>query len=385
MSSYIVSAESVTEGHPDKIADRISDAILDNLIQNDKNCRVSVETLISKGLCVISGEITTKAYAPIQEIARDVLRNIGYTDASFGFDYRSAGVLNGIGEQSCDVKIGVDKSNANIGAGDSSIVVGYACNETKEYLPQSVVFAHKISSKLTEVRKNGTLSYLRPDGKVQIALEYENKKVKRVHTIIISAQHSEMVTNELLIQDIKTEVINKVIPLKLLDENTIIHINPTGRFVVGGPTADTGMTGRKSVIDSYGPTIACGGGAFSGKDPTKIDRSGAYMARYIAKNFVATGLFEQINIQLGYCISKSKPVSIMIDTFGETNFSNEILINCITEVFDLSVSGIINSLNLLEPIYEQTTNYGHFGKSESVFNWEKLDKVGQIKEYLSEF
>ena len=384
MEKYTFTCESVTEGHPDKMADQISDAILDHLIKYDKNSRVSIETLISKGTCIVSGELNTTAYAPIQEIVREVIRGIGYTDASYGFDYRSAGVLNGIGEQSCDIQIGVNKDNENLGAGDSGIVFGYAVNETEQFMPLPIILANKLTYKLAQKRKDGVLSYLRPDGKVQLSIEYENSKAKRLSHIIVSAQHSSDVPYDLLKTDIINEVIKEVVPLELLDEDTNILVNPTGRFVVGGPTADTGLTGRKNIVDTYGGASPHGGGSFSGKDPTKIDRSAAYMARYIAKNIVASDICDEIVIQLGYCISQSDPVSINVDAKGSI-YTNEQIIESINKIFDLSVSGIIKNLNLLHPIYKQTAVYGHFGRDEIEFAWEKMDKVGEIKDYFRKF
>lgn len=384
MENYIFTCESVTEGHPDKMADQISDAILDHLIKYDKNSRVSIETLISKGTCIISGELNTTAYAPIQEIVRDVIRNIGYTDASYGFDYRSAGVLNGIGEQSCDIQMGVNKEGEELGAGDSGIVFGYATNETEELMPLPIMLANQLTKTLAQKRKDGVLSYLRPDGKVQLSIEYENSKAKRVSHIIVSAQHSYDVPNELLRTDIINEVIKEVIPAHFIDDDTTILVNPTGRFVVGGPTADTGLTGRKNIVDTYGGSAPHGGGSFSGKDPTKIDRSAAYMARYIAKNIVASNICDEIILQLGYCISQSEPVSISVETKG-SKYTNGQIADSIKSVFDLSVSGIIKQLDLLNPIYKETSTYGHFGRNESTFTWEKIDKVEQIRKYFSKF
>jgi S-adenosylmethionine synthetase len=378
----VFTCESVTEGHPDKLADQISDAILDHLLKYDKECRVSIETLISKGICIVSGELHTSAYAPIQEIARDIIRNVGYTDASFGFDYRSAGVLNGIGEQSCDISNAINKDGKYIGAGDSGVVFGYASNETEELMPLPIMLANKMTKALSQKRKDGKLSYLRPDGKVQLSIEYDKKVAKRVSHIIISAQHSSDVPYELLKTDLINEIVKDIVPPKLLDEDTKILINPTGRFVVGGPTADTGLTGRKNIVDTYGGSAPHGGGSFSGKDPTKIDRSGAYMARYIAKNLVASKICDEIVVQLGYCISASEPVSLSIDTKNSSIYSDEEIVDCIKNCFDLSVSGIINKLELLKPIYKELSCYGHFGRDEKVYKWEQIDKIDEIKVYL---
>lgn len=377
-NSYLFTSESVTEGHSDKIADQISDAILDYIIERDKNARVACETVISNGLCLITGEIKTDVYAPIQDIARDVIREIGYTDSSFGFDYRSAGIMSAIGEQSSDITTFMNNTNENLTASDQGMMFGYACNETKEFMPLAISLAHKLTAKLSEVRKNGTLPYLRPDGKAQLTIEYENDLPKRVHTVVISAQHKETVSQEILINDIIDDVIKEVIPKELLDENTIYHINPTGRFVIGGPQADAGLTGRKIIVDTYGGACPHGGGAFSGKDPTKVDRSGAYMCRYIAKNLVAAKICDKVTIQLSYAINIKKPISIMVDTHNSSKYSNKKIENVITELFDLTPNGIIKELNLLRPIYKKTSTYGHFGRENEEFTWERVDKVNQF-------
>ncbi len=379
---YIFTSESVTEGHPDKMADQISDAILDYIIERDTGARVACETLLSNGFCVIAGELKTQTYAPMQEIAREVVREIGYTDASFGFDYRSAGVLNGVGEQSPDINQGVDQSSGETGAGDQGLMFGYACNETKELMPLPISLAHKITAKLAEVRKNGTLPYLRPDGKAQVSVRYRDGKPVEVTTVVVSTQHSPDVDQETLHKDVLTEVIHAVIPEDLLAEDIIYHINPTGRFVIGGPQGDAGLTGRKIIVDTYGGSCPHGGGAFSGKDPTKVDRSAAYAARYVAKNLVAAGVADRVTIQVAYAIGVVEPVSILVDTHGTGVVSEEKIETCVTELFDLTPAGIIRELDLLKPIYRRTAAYGHFGREESGFNWEKTDRVDAIKSHL---
>ncbi len=380
---YIFTSESVTEGHPDKMADQISDAILDYIIERDPNARVACETLLSNGFCIITGELKTETYAPMQEIARDVIRQIGYTDASFGFDYRSAGVLNGIGEQSPDINQGVDQSSGEIGAGDQGLMFGYACNETPELMPLPISLAHKLTAKLAEVRKNGTLPFLRPDGKAQVSVKYVDGKPISVNTVVISTQHSEEVSNDILRDAIMTEVIKEVISKELLTDETTYHINPTGRFVIGGPQGDAGLTGRKIIVDTYGGSCPHGGGAFSGKDPTKVDRSAAYMARYIAKNLVAAGVAERLTIQIAYAIGVVDPVSVMVDTHGTSSIEEKKIEACIKELFDLSPVGIIKELELLKPIYRQTASYGHFGREDMGFKWEETKRVDDIKSYLS--
>ncbi len=380
---YIFTSESVTEGHPDKMADQISDAILDYIIQRDPNARVACETVLTTGICLIAGELKTEIYAPMQDIAREVIREIGYTDASFGFDYRSAGILNAVGEQSMDINQGVDKLSGEIGAGDQGMMFGYACNETKELMPLAISLAHKITAQLAKVRKNGTVPFLRPDGKAQVSVKYIDDEPVAIDTIVISAQHDDNISKELLRDAIITEVINEVIPKEFLSNNITYHINPTGRFVIGGPQGDAGLTGRKIIVDTYGGSCPHGGGAFSGKDPTKVDRSGAYMARYIAKNLVSAGVSDRITIQLAYAIGVVEPVSIMIDTHGDNSISNDKIINCIHELFDLSPAGIIKELDLLNPIYRKTASYGHFGHEEKGFGWEKINRVNEIKSYLN--
>lgn len=382
MSNYLFTSESVTEGHSDKIADQISDAILDYLIDKDKNARVACETIVSNGICLITGEIRTEAYAPIQDIAREVFREIGYTDSSYGFDYRSAGVMSAIGEQSSDITSCFKNFDDDMKASDQGLMFGYATNETEEFMPLAISLAHKLTKRLAEVRKSGVLPYLRPDGKAQVTVEYENNKPKRVHTVVISAQHSSTITNDLLINDIIDDVIKEVIPNHYLDENTKYYINPTGRFVIGGPQADAGLTGRKIIVDTYGGACPHGGGAFSGKDPSKMDRSAAYMARYIAKNIVAAKICEKITIQLSYAINVKEPISIMVDSHNSSIYSNEKIIELIKEVFPLTPKGIIDELNLLRPIYKDTAVYGHFGRENENFTWERVDKVKILQKLI---
>jgi len=380
---YIFTSESVTEGHPDKMADQISDAILDYIIERDPHARVACETVLTTGICLIAGELKTDIYAPMQDIAREVIREIGYTDASFGFDYRSAGILNAIGEQSIDITQGVDKLSGEIGAGDQGMMFGYASNETKELMPLAISLAHKITAQLAKVRKNGTVPFLRPDGKAQVSVRYIDDKPVAIDTIVISAQHDENISKELLEEAIITEVINEVIPMEFLSNDITYHINPTGRFVIGGPQGDAGLTGRKIIVDTYGGSCPHGGGAFSGKDPTKVDRSGAYMARYIAKNLVSAGVSNKLTIQIAYAIGVVEPISIMIDTHGDNHIEEGKIINCIQELFDLSPAGIIKELDLLKPIYKKSATYGHFGHEDKGFTWEKINRVNEIKSYLN--
>ncbi len=380
---YIFTSESVTEGHPDKMADQISDAILDYIIENDKNARVACETLVSNGFCVIAGELKTTAYAPMQEIARQVIQEIGYTDATYGFDYRSAAVLNGIGEQSPDINQGVDQTDGQTGAGDQGLMFGYACRETDVLMPLPIHLAHCLTQRLAEVRKDGTIPYLRPDGKAQISIKYVDEQPISVETVVISTQHAPDVSQEQIHKDVIAEIINKVIPADMMHEKTVFHINPTGKFVIGGPQGDAGLTGRKIIVDTYGGSCQHGGGAFSGKDPTKVDRSAAYAARWVAKNLVAAGVCDRATIQVAYAIGVVQPVSIMVDTHGTGKVSEEKIEGCIKELFDLSPAGIIRSLDLLKPIYRKTATYGHFGRTEDSFTWEKTDKADEIKAYFT--
>jgi S-adenosylmethionine synthetase len=381
-NEYIFTSESVTEGHPDKMADQISDAILDYIIEKDPQARVACETLLSNGFCVIAGELKTTAYAPMQEIAREVVREIGYTDASYGFDYRSAGVLNGIGEQSPDINQGVDKSCGEIGAGDQGLMFGYACNETKELMPLPILLAHKITAKLAEVRKNGTVPFLRPDGKAQVSVKYVDGRPVAIDTIVVSTQHHPEVTLEQVQKAVLEEVIKAVIPEEFMSDDITYHINPTGRFVIGGPQGDAGLTGRKIIVDTYGGSCPHGGGAFSGKDPTKVDRSAAYAARYVAKNLVAAGVCDKVTLQIAYAIGVAEPVSIYVDTHGTAKVEEAKISACVAELFDLTPKGIMEELNLLRPIYRKTAAYGHFGREDDDFTWEKTPRVDEIKRYL---
>ncbi len=379
---YIFTSESVTEGHPDKMADQISDAVLDYIIERDPKARVACETLLSNGYCVIAGELKTVTYAPMQDIAREVIREIGYTDASFGFDYRSAGVLNGVGEQSPDINQGVDQASGEIGAGDQGLMFGYACRETEELMPLPISLAHKITARLAQVRKDGTLPYLRPDGKAQVSVRYRDGKPVEVTTVVVSTQHAPEVEQKQLHKDVLEEVIHTVIPPELRAPEMVYHINPTGRFVIGGPQGDAGLTGRKIIVDTYGGSCPHGGGAFSGKDPTKVDRSAAYAARWVAKNLVAAGVAERVTIQIAYAIGVVEPVSIMVDTHGTAQVDESKLEACVRDVFDLRPAGIIRSLDLLRPIYRKTAAYGHFGRELPEFTWERTDRVEEIRSYL---
>ena len=395
MERRLFTSESVTEGHPDKMCDAISDAILDALMEQDPMSRVACVTATTTGLVLVMGEITTKAYVDIQKIVRETVREIGYDRAKYGFDCDTCGVITAIDEQSSDIAMGVDKAleaKENrmseeeldaIGAGDQGMMFGYASNETEEYMPYPISMAHKLSRRLTEVRKNGTLKYLRPDGKTQVTVEYdENGKPARLDAVVLSTQHDENVTQEQIHADIKKYVFDEIIPADMVDENTKFFINPTGRFVIGGPHGDSGLTGRKIIVDTYGGTARHGGGAFSGKDCTKVDRSAAYAARYVAKNIVAAGLADKCEIQLSYAIGVAYPTSIMVDTFGTGKLSEEKLVEIIRENFDLRPAGIIRMLDLRRPIYKQTAAYGHFGRNDLNLPWEKLDKAEVLKKYL---
>ena len=395
MERRLFTSESVTEGHPDKICDQISDAVLDALMEQDPMSRVACETSITTGLVLVMGEITTNAYVDIQKIVRETIREIGYDRAKYGFDCDTCGVITAIDEQSSDIAMGVDKALEAkehlmseddieaIGAGDQGMMFGFATNETPEYMPYPIALAHKLARKLTEVRKNGTLPYLRPDGKTQVTVEYdENDKPVRLDAVVLSTQHGEEVSQEQIHADVKKHIFDEVLPQELIDENTKFFINPTGRFVIGGPNGDSGLTGRKIIVDTYGGYARHGGGAFSGKDCTKVDRSAAYAARYVAKNIVAAGLADKCEIQLSYAIGVARPTSIMVDTFGTGKLSDEKLVEIIREHFDLRPAGIIKMLDLRRPIYKQTAAYGHFGRTDLDLPWEKLDKVDVLKAYL---
>jgi S-adenosylmethionine synthetase len=374
---YLFTSESVTEGHPDKIADQISDAILDECFKQDPHSRVACETLTATGLVVIAGEITTKAYVDFQTLVRGVVASIGYDNALYGFDSNTCAVISSINKQSGDIAMGVDTG----GAGDQGMMFGYASNESPELMPMPILLAHKLCEKLSEVRKNGMLPYLRPDGKSQVTVEYDaNHKPIRVDAVVVSTQHAETVSNEELHADILKNVIQAVIPPAMLDQDTKYHINPTGRFVIGGPMGDTGLTGRKIIVDTYGGMGRHGGGAFSGKDPTKVDRSAAYMARYIAKNIVAAGLADRCEVQLAYAIGVAEPVSVLVDTFGTNKISEEKIAELVRANFNLTPRGIMETLNLRRPIYRKTAAYGHFGRNDKDFTWEATDKAAKLKE-----
>ena len=395
MERRLFTSESVTEGHPDKMCDQISDAILDALMEQDPMSRVACETATTTGMVLVMGEITTNAYIDIQKIVRDTIKEIGYTRGKYGFDAETCGVITAIDEQSTDIAMGVDKAleaRENkmsdeeleaIGAGDQGMMFGYASNETEEYMPYPIALAHKLSRQLTKVRKDGTLSYLRPDGKTQVTVEYdENGKPDRLDAVVLSTQHDPEVTQEQIHEDIKKYVFDAIIPEGMVDEKTKFFINPTGRFVIGGPHGDSGLTGRKIIVDTYGGMARHGGGAFSGKDCTKVDRSAAYAARYVAKNIVAAGLAKKCEIQLSYAIGVAHPTSIMVDTFGTGVLEDDKLVEIIRENFDLRPAGIIQMLDLRRPIYKQTAAYGHFGRTDIDLPWEKLDKVEDLKKYL---
>lgn len=388
----LFTSESVTEGHPDKIADQVSDAILDAILKDDPNARVACETTVTTGMALIAGEISTTTYVDIPKVVRETIKEIGYTRAKYGYDYETMAILTAIDEQSPDIAQGVDKaleyrdkdSEEEIeatGAGDQGLMFGYATNETETYMPLAIYLSHQLAKRLSDVRKDGTLNYLRPDGKVQVTVEYdENDNPVRIDTIVVSTQHAEDVTLEQIQEDIKVHVIYQTVPENLINEQTKFYINPTGRFVIGGPQGDAGLTGRKIIVDTYGGYARHGGGCFSGKDPTKVDRSAAYAARYVAKNIVAAGLADQCEVQLAYAIGVAEPVSIAIDTFGTGKVSEGQLVEAVRKHFDLRPAGIIKMLDLKQPIYKQTAAYGHFGRTDVLFPWEKLDKVEELKD-----
>jgi S-adenosylmethionine synthetase len=372
----IFTSESVTEGHPDKIADQISDAVLDAVLAEDPYGRVACEVMVTTGICVVAGEITTKTYVDVPKVAREVIRDIGYTDAAFGFDCKTCGVLNTIQAQSPDIAMGVDTG----GAGDQGLMFGYACDETAELMPLPIILAHRLAQRLSEMRKSGQLPYLRPDGKSQVSVEYVDGRPTRIDAVVISTQHGEDISTEQLRSDIKKHVIEAVLPKNMVDSTTKYHINPTGRFVIGGPHGDTGLTGRKIIVDTYGGMGRHGGGAFSGKDPTKVDRSACYMARYVAKNIVAAGLASRCEVQLAYAIGVAEPVSVNVNTFGTGKVDDDRIVELIRENFKLTPKAIIEGLNLRRPIYRRTAAFGHFGRTEDSFSWEKTDKAEALRE-----
>lgn len=373
---FLFSSESVTEGHPDKIADQVSDAILDAILAQDATARVACETLVTTGMAFISGEITTDCYVPIPDLVRETIRDIGYTRAKYGFDYETCAVLTSLDRQSGDIAMGVDVG----GAGDQGLMFGFACDETPELMPMPIMLAHKLARTLTEVRKSDVLGYLRPDGKSQVSVEYKDGKPYKVRTVVISTQHSPDITLKEIREDIIEKVVKPVIPVELLDEETIVyHINPTGRFVVGGPQGDTGLTGRKIIVDTYGGVGRHGGGAFSGKDPSKVDRSACYMARYVAKNIVAAGLASRCELQVAYAIGVPEPVSVFVDSFGTGKIADKEIAKIVQRVFDMTPAGIIKKLDLRKPVYKQTAAYGHFGRNEPGFTWEVTDMAATLK------
>jgi len=383
LKNFIFTSESVTEGHPDKMADQISDAILDAMLAQDLNSRVACETLITTGLTVIAGEITSSATVDISSVVRSKIAEIGYTDSSMGYDAHTCGVLVAVDKQSQDIALGVDSGESKEqGAGDQGLMFGYATDETPELMPSPIIYAHKLAKRLSEVRREGILPYLRPDGKSQVTVRYENKVPVAIDAIVVSSQHSDDVDNKTIYEGILEEVIKQCINPELITKDTKIHVNPTGRFVTGGPLGDAGLTGRKIIVDTYGGWARHGGGAFSGKDPSKVDRSAAYMARYVAKNVVAAGLAKECEVQLAYAIGVAEPVSVMIETFGTSTVPEEKISVAIKEVFDLSPSAIIKSLELLKPIYQQTAAYGHFGRTGDEFTWERTDRINDLKKAI---
>ena len=373
---HIFTSESVTEGHPDKVADQISDSVLDAVLKDDPTGRVACEVLVTTGICVVSGEITTTTYVDVPRLVRSVIYDIGYTDAAMGFDSKTCGILNSIQSQSPDIAMGVDTG----GAGDQGLMFGYACDETKELMPMPIMLAHKLVRQLSEVRRAGRLDFLRPDGKSQVSIEYVDGKPKRIEAVVVSTQHDDKISTEDLRHQVKKHIIDPVVPSHMVDSSTKYHINPTGRFVIGGPHGDTGLTGRKIIVDTYGGMGRHGGGAFSGKDPTKVDRSACYMARYVAKNLVASGLASRCEVQLAYAIGVAEPVSVMVNTFGTGQVEEERLVELVRELFPLTPKGMIDHLKLRQPIYRKTAAFGHFGRTESSFTWEATDKAEALRE-----
>jgi S-adenosylmethionine synthetase len=373
---HIFTSESVTEGHPDKMADQISDAVLDAVLKDDPKGRVACEVLVTTGICVIAGEITTTTYVDVPKLARGVINDIGYSDAAYGFDSKTCGIINSIQSQSPDIAMGVDTG----GAGDQGLMFGYACDETTELMPLPIMMAHKLVRRLSDVRRDGKLQFLRPDGKSQVSVEYANGKPKRIEAVVVSTQHDDDISTEELRAQVKKHIIDPVVPAGMVDSATRYHINPTGRFVIGGPHGDTGLTGRKIIVDTYGGMGRHGGGAFSGKDPTKVDRSACYMARYVAKNLVAAGLAERCEVQLAYAIGVAEPVSVMVNTFGTGTVDEHRLVDLIREQFPLTPKGMIDHLRLRRPIYRATAAFGHFGRTEDTFSWEATDKAEALRE-----
>jgi S-adenosylmethionine synthetase len=373
---YIFTSESVTEGHPDKIADQVSDAVLDAVLRDDPHGRVACETLVTTGICVVAGEITTKTYVDVPRLVRGVINHIGYNDASYGFDCKTCAVVNMIQAQSPDIAMGVDTG----GAGDQGLMFGFACDETPELMPMPIMLAHKLTQRLSDSRRSGELPYLRPDGKTQVSVEYVNGKPKRIDAVVVSSQHDADVTTQQIEQDIKKFIVDPVIDAGMIDSQTKFHINPTGRFVIGGPHGDTGLTGRKIIVDTYGGMGRHGGGAFSGKDPTKVDRSACYMARYVAKNLVAAGLASRVEVQLAYAIGVAEPVSIMVNSFGTGKIEDERMADLVREHFSLTPAGMIKELDLRRPIYQKTAAFGHFGRTEDTFSWEATNKAESLRE-----
>jgi len=373
---HIFTSESVTEGHPDKMADQISDSVLDAVLKDDPTGRVACEVLITTGICVVSGEITTNTYVDVPRLVRSVIHDIGYSDAAMGFDSKTCGILNSIQSQSPDIAMGVDTG----GAGDQGLMFGYACDETKELMPLPIMIAHKLVRQLSEVRRAGRLDFLRPDGKSQVSVEYVDGKPKRIDAVVVSTQHHDKISTEDLRAQVKKHIIDPVVPSNMVDSSTKYHINPTGRFVIGGPHGDTGLTGRKIIVDTYGGMGRHGGGAFSGKDPTKVDRSACYMARYVAKNLVASGLATRCEVQLAYAIGVAEPVSVMVNTFGTGTVEDERLVELVRDLFPLTPKGMIDHLKLRQPIYRKTAAFGHFGRTEASFTWEHTDKAEALRE-----